>query len=577
MTRALLLSFGLLFALLFGLAAQASALSLSIDAPKNLRTMLEQHLELSRALRDKVELSDPEIDRLSASAPAEARELLQTEGFFNAQVRNSREGDTLHLVVEAGERARISEVTLHFSGEIEGRPLAESLRRGFSLSAGDAFTQSDWASAKVDVLNRAHTQGYAMARWISTVARVEAEKNTVVLSLALDSGPLYHMGELRIEGLSRLPPEVVQRLVNFAPGAPYNEQLLQDFQERLRKTLLFDSVSAQMLVEEGNFAAAPIVVRVHEAARMQATTGLGYHANTGQSVSLEVVNRQPFGLPLRARSKFVYGRDQRLGELELSSHPQPDNSRNIASVQLEQDRSGDEIQTNLSTRVGRIRETEQDERLVYAELLRSQDTTAAGRDTAKAISGNIQWTRRRIDNLILPTDGHQGLLLVGAGRADSSSASAGFFGRAQLKLAAYTPLGANWYGSTRLELDQVFIRSKVGIPEKLLWRAGGDDSVRGYGYQDLGPQVNGATVGGRVAATASLEAAHPLSADWPLVWGAAFVDAGNAADRWQEFKPVWGYGVGVRLRSPIGPLKLDIARGVEARQWRLHFSVGVSF
>ncbi len=563
--------------LLFALMAQASALSLSIDAPKNLRALLDQHLELARALRDKVELSDSEIDRLSASAPAEAKDLLQTEGYFNAQVQNQREGEILHLIVQTGERARISEVTLNFSGEIEGRPLADSLRREGALLAGQPFTQSDWSSAKIDALNRTHAQGYALARWISTVARVETEKNAVALSLAMDSGPLYHLGELRIEGLQRLPPEVVQRLANFSPGTPYNEQLLQDFQERLRKTLLFDTVSVQLLPEEGNAAAAPVLVRVREAARLQATTGLGYHANTGQSVSLELINRQPFGLPLRARSKFVYGRDQRLGELELSSHPQPDNSRNIASVQLEQDRSGDEVQTNFSTRLGRIRETERDERLVYGELLRSQDTTAAGRDTAQALSANIQWTRRRIDNLILPTEGHQGLLLLGLGRADSSNASAGIFARAQFKLGAYKALGGSWFGSSRLELDQVFARANVGIPEKLLWRAGGDDSVRGYGYQDLGPQVNGATVGGRVAATASLEVAHPLSASWPLVWGAAFVDAGNAADRWQEFKPVWGYGVGLRLRSPVGPLKLDIARGVEAKQWRLHFSVGVSF
>jgi len=563
--------------LLLAFAAQAGALTLSIDAPKSLRELLDQHLELARALRDKVELSDSEFDRLSANAPAESRDLLQTEGYFNAQVRNQREGDTLHLIVEPGERARVSDVTLHFSGEIDGKPLADSLRREWELSIGKAFTQSDWASNKVDSLNRAHTQGYAQARWISTVAKVETEKNAVSLSLAMDSGPLYHLGELRIEGLSYLSPLVVQRLANFTPGTPYNEQLLQDFQDRLRKTLLFDSVSVQLLAEEGNAGAAPVIVRVHEAARMQATTGVGYHANTGQSASLELLNRQPFGLPLRARSKFVYGRDQRLGELEISSHPQPDYSRNIASVQLEQDRSGDEVQTNLSTRLGRIRETETDERLVYAELLRSQDTTAAGRDTGKALSGNIQWTRRRLDSMILPTEGHQALLLLGAGRADSSNARTGFFGRAQLKLAAYQPLGGSWFGSTRLELDQVFARADVGMPQKLLWRAGGDDSVRGYGYQDLGPQVNGATVGGRVAATGSLEAAHPLSADWPTVWGAAFVDAGNAADRWQEFRPVWGYGVGLRLRSPVGPLKLDIARGVEAKQWRLHFSVGMSF
>jgi translocation and assembly module TamA len=567
----------ILAALLLALAGHAQALRLSVDAPRDLRDLLEQHLELARALREKVELSDPEIDRLTAAAPAEARELLQTAGYFDAQIKPEREGDTVRLVVDPGPRTLIGEVSLQFEGAIDGTALAETLRRTWSLPSGKPFTQDDWASAKLDALTQARTQGYAQARWTSTVARVEAERHAAVLSLLMDSGPLYHLGELRIEGLQYLSPEVVRRLANFQPGDPYNEQRLQELQDRLRKTQLFDSVSVQMLPDEGSAASAPVLVRVREASRQQSTVAAGYHANTGQSVSLEYLNREPLGLPVRARTKLLYAREQRLAELELSSHPQPDATRNLASIQLEQDRSGEEVQNNISMRVGRIRETERDERLVYMEWLRARDLTAAGRDTSDALSANIQWTRRRLDSLILPTEGHQALLLLGAGRADSSSASAGLFGRMQLKLAAYAPLGGHWFGNTRLELDEVFARSEVGIPQKLLFRAGGDDSVRGYGYQDLGPTVNGAAVGGRVAATASLEAAHPLSADWPTLWGAGFIDAGNAADRWQSYRPVWGYGVGLRWRSPVGPLRVDVARGAETGRWRLSFNVGVTF
>jgi len=562
---------------LLALCIKANALQLEVSAPGNLRALLQTNLELARALRDKLELSDQEINRLVADAPVQARDLLQTEGYFDPIIKPERAGETLRLKVDPGPRASVSEVTIYFSGEIDGKPLAAQLRSAWNLSVGQAFTQSDWSAAKVSALALARQQGYPTAHWASTVARVETGTHQVVLSLVMDSGPLYHLGELRIEGLKYLSPVIVQRLAVIEPGQPYTEQALTDFENRLRKTLLFDSVSVQLQADDSNAAAAPVLVSLREASRQQATTGVGYHANTGQSVSLEYLNRQPLGLPLRARTKLLYGRDQRLAELELSSHPQADLTRILGSVQYEQDRSGDEVQTNFTTRVGRIRETERDERLIYLELLRARDDTAAGRSTAQALSANIQWTRRRLDSLILPTDGHQALLLLGAGRADSSDASAGPFGRMQLKLAAYKPLGGHWFGNARMELDQVLARSKVGIPEKLLFRAGGDDSVRGYGYQDLGPTVNGATVGGRVALTGSVEAAHPLRADWPSLWGAVFVDAGNAADRWQDYKPVWGYGVGLRWRSPVGPLRIDVARGVEAQKWRLHFSVGVTF
>ena len=563
--------------LLLALSATAGALQLEVNAPGSLRALLQKNLELARALREHVDLSDSEIGRLSADAPVQARELLQTEGYFDPVIKAERNGDTVRLNVEPGPRANVSEVTIYFSGDIEKKALAEELRSDWALPVGDAFTQSDWSAAKFSALAVARAQGYPQARWDSTVARVETGTHQVVLSLVLNSGPLYHYGELRIEGLHYLSPLIVQRLAVIKPGEAYTEQDLHDFENRLRKTLLFDGVSVQLQVEEDNAAAAPVLVSLREASRQQATTGVGYHANTGQSVSLEYLNRQPFGLPVRARTKLLYGRDQRLAEVELSSHPQLDLTRNLGSVQYEQDRSGDEIQTNFTTRIGRIRETEKDERLVYLELLRARDDTAAGRSTAKALSANIQWTRRRLDSLILPTDGHQALLLLGAGQSDSSDASAGPFGRMQLKLAAYKPLGGHWFGNARVEVDQVLARAKVGIPEKLLWRAGGDDSVRGYGYQDLGPQVNGETVGGRMALTGSIEAAHPLRADWPSLWGAVFVDAGNAADRWQDYKPVYGVGAGLRWRSPVGPLKLDIARGLETHRWRLHFSVGMTF
>jgi len=563
--------------LLCGWSAQA--VEFRIEVPKALRPLLEEHLDLSRALHDKLDLSEQEIQRLAATAPDEAKALLQTEGYFSPHFTQKREGDVLTLNVDPGPRSHVGGVGLSFTGEMQtDQALTEQLRHGWGLPVGAPFTQSTWSGAKIELLARARDQGYARADWDETSAKVDTELQDVQLSLKMNSGPLYHLGELRIEGLAYQDAKTVQRVAGFKSGTPYKAQTLLDFQERLQRTQLFDGASVELQADEDNAAATPVLVRVREAPRQQATVGVGYHANSGQTLSLEYLNRRPMDQPVRLRSKLVYSRAQRLGEVELSSHPQPDLSRNLVSAQIEEDRSGDEILTNTTLRLGRIQESGpggHDERFSYVETLRALQTTALGRSTSQAVSYNVQWTRRRLDSLTLPTDGNQGLLLVGAGRADSSSQQTGYFGRAQLKLQRYDRLPSSWYGTARIELDQVFASDQVGVPQKLLFRAGGDDSVRGYGYQELGPQVHGLTVGGRVAATASLEAAHPLSADWPLVWGAAFVDAGNAADRWGGFRPKVGAGLGLRIRSPIGPLKLDVARGFQSHQWRLHFTVGV--
>jgi translocation and assembly module TamA len=153
----------------------------------------------------------------------------------------------------------------------------------------------------------------------------------------------------------------------------------------------------------------------------------------------------------------------------------------------------------------------------------------------------------------------------------------GPFARLYGRVQGYLPLGNSFYGSARLELGQVFVRETLSVPDTLLFRAGGDDSVRGYAYRSLGPEVNGAIVSGSTLLTASLQLTRPIFADQPAFLWALFVDAGNASDGWNKMRPVLGYGVGLHWRSPVGPLRVDLAYGEEVRKFRLHFSVGVVF
>jgi translocation and assembly module TamA len=548
-----------------------------------LRNLLQQHLDIARYRASEAALSRVELARLAAAAPAQAETLLETEGYFSAKAEVTRDGadaTRLRLLVKPGPQTRVSKVAIEFTDGIAAddvQALRDALSRAWPLKAGDAFTQSQWAAGKNDLLLRARAGGYPLARWGETAARVDPDTQTAELRLVMASGNRARFGALRIEGLQRQSRRTVERLTGFDQGDPYTEQQLADFQERLAKTLLFDAVRVQLQSEvmEAD-GTSPVLVTLTEAALQQATVALGYHANTGQSISVEHLHRQPFGLGLRARSKVQLSRDLRGIELELSSHPQTDLKRNLSSVQFEQDRSGDTIATNLALRLGRIYESTRDDRLSYVELLRARETAGSEVNTNLAVSINQQWVRRRLDSTLLPTDGHQGLLLVGLGQVrGGGSDDSGPFGRMQVKLGAYKPFGG-WFGSARAELAQVLAREQVGVPEKLLFQAGGDESVRGYSYHGLGPVKNGLTVGGRVMATGSLELARPFVASFPALWGAVFVDAGNAASRWQDFRAVVGYGAGIRWRSPVGPLRVDLARAQETGKWRLHFSVGIS-
>ena len=589
-------------------AAEIAVFKLDVQAPDALRPLLITHLDLARfqSAPAAADITANELERLMRAAPAQARELLETEGYFNAEVSVARVPDRpgaalpqLRMQVDPGPRSRVAALTFSRADDA-GNGVADvgnepndpdaaaalaSARQWWSLPAGAAFSQSAWSDAKTGAVTRLRAEGFAAARWSAqTRARVDASSQRVDLQLVLDSGPRYRVGALQIEGLARYDAAAVRRLADFNPGAPYTEKLLLDFQDRLQKVGLFEGASVEIDADPATAQAAPVRVRVKELNLQQATAGIGYSANTGQRLSLEHFHRRVFGLDWIARNKIEYGPLQQSWEGELLSHPRDGLYRNLMAGSALRLNAADQQLLSWKLRVGRTQDTPRIERLYFAELTHAQLTNATLTNVGDAASLNYQWVLRDLDNVLLPTRGVSVSAQVAAGHARGTQTVAGAaaqeasgpFGRAYSRLTWYRPFGA-WFGSVRLEAGEVFTRDLIGVPDTLLFRAGGDDSVRGYGYRTLGPVVAGAVISARTLLTGSVEVAHPISRAYPAFQWAAFVDAGQAADRWTDLHPVFGYGAGVRWRSPVGPLKLDLAYGAALQKFRLHFSIGIAF
>ena len=145
-------------------------------------------------------------------------------------------------------------------------------------------------------------------------------------------------------------------------------------------------------------------------------------------------------------------------------------------------------------------------------------------------------------------------------------------------MTGYRPLGGDWNLQWRVEAGEVFATFDVtGIPDTLLFRAGGQDSVRGYGYRTLGPVVERR----RHQRTHALHVqprtrAPDLEPDFRRCGARVFVDAGNASNSWSEMRPVVGVGPGIRWRSPVGALRVDLAYAIDDRRWRLEVSLGIA-
>ncbi|MDT7835821.1 autotransporter assembly complex protein TamA [Aquabacterium sp. OR-4] len=572
-------------------AAPAASARVLIDAPSALRPLLERHLDIVRLqeLPDDETLGATEWARLIAATPAQVRELLQTEGYFDPRVTVQRlDGTPAHVQVsvQPGTRVRIGSLRLDFEGELSQRldaGDADALALRAALEAlgrpvADApFRNPAWADTKQALVGRLRAAGYAGALLNGSNADIDLATQRAALFVVLDSGPLFRAGEVQVRGLAAHDAQTVRHLAGFSAGAPLTEVRLLEYQERLLQTGLFDAVSVGFDPAASGAAAAPVLVRVTEKPLRQATVGLGYSANTGPRATLEHHHRRLLGRPLTAYNKLEWGRDSQTWSGDLLTHPAQGFYRNLLGVQIERVKSDTDIVLSQRLRLGRTQDTPQFERLLFAELLRSRQSDAAGVSTAEALSANLHLVWRQLDSQTLPTRGYSLSVQSGAGQARAGSGH-GPFGRLYGRFTGYLPLGAQWYGQARLEAGQVIKREQQVVPDALGFRAGGDDSVRGYGYRELAPvDASGNTISGSLLLTSSLELARPVSPALPAVWGAVFVDAGRAVDRWTDYSAAWGYGVGVRWRSPIGPLRADLAYGQELRRLRLHMSVGIAF
>lgn len=578
-------------------ASAPAAVRLEVVAPEPPRKLLEQQLDLARLqlLGPEDAPDDGEWARLLGVAPTQVRELLQTEGWFDPVVKVERldppgAGRTrvARITVETGPRVQVASFQvqvqgplqeLQQAGDADARALTAGLGTDLPLRSGRPFRNADWRDAKQQLLARLRAAGYAGVRIGDSLAHIDPAMRLANLSVTLTSGPLFRAGPLVIEGLKFHDEATVRHLAGFDTGAALTETRLLDYQDRLQKAGLFERASVSYEPDEARADATPVRVVVGELPLQQATVGVGISANTGPRTSLEHTHRRLFGRALTSYNKIEWGRDSQSLTSDFYTHPGEGFYRNLLGVQLSRVRGSSDTVLSQRLRLGRTQDTPRVERLYFAEWLRSRVDNTSGSTQATAISGNYHGVWRRLDSIVLPTDGGSLSLQGGAGWAyNNSDGAAGPFSRLYGRLTGYRPLPGGWFGQARLEAGQVFKPANVQVPDAIGFRAGGDDSVRGYGYRELTPaDAAGNLRSGMVLLTGSVEIARAVSPRLPSVWWAAFFDAGRAADDWPSYRPARGYGLGIRWRSPIGPLRADLAYGQELRRVRLHLSVGIAF
>jgi translocation and assembly module TamA len=379
---------------------------------------------------------------------------------------------------------------------------------------------------------------------------------------------------------------LVPRLVRLRPGDIYDQRKIIEAQQRLAGSGYFDS--AYVLIDpDSDPDAAPVNVQLREAKLQKVVLGIGLTTDTGPRASIEHTHNRVPGLDWRAVTKLQLDSKLPLAQTEWTSLPDADNWRWVTLARVSKI-DDNELVTNAQTlRFGQVQSGERIDRTTYLQYDRATVTASGSATTladsrigdGSALSLNYGWTGRYFDSRPFPTRGYG--LGFDAGGGSTMGANRQPFARAVGRWLGIAPL-ENGRIALRAEGGAVLAANDATIPATLLFRTGGDTTVRGYGLRDIGVALpNGSTGPGHYLAVASAEWQRPiLSAGLPTDWESTlFVDAGNVADSAAALQRnvAVGVGAGARWKSPIGPLQIDLAYGVKTQQVRLHVSVGFVF
>ena len=572
---------------------EVTAFDIAVRAPAEVRELLEKHLELQR-YRAVTDLDEAELARLIVLAERNVRNLVGTLGYFSPDIRITREGGVnerpvIVVAVDPGQATNIGPVALTFAGDIAASPDTDAMaqrteiERDWRLPTGLRFTQDGWSSAKTQALRQLVARRYPAGKLAGSLADVDAPSRTASLTVNLDSGPLYRLGPMQVTGVERYDPVLVPRLARLNQGDVYDLNQLVQAQQRLASSGYFDSAYV-FINPENDPLAVPVQVQVREARLQKVVLGVGVTTDSGPRASVEHTHHRVPGIGWRAVTKLQLEKKSPFAQTEWTSIPDDANWRWGVLGRVERINDNELITQAQRLRFGRSQVGDRIDRNIYLQYDRANvqgaglmGNSAAETGDGSALTANYVWTGRYFDSLPFPSKGYALGFELGVGTTLGQDRQ------------PFTRTVGRWLGIKTLERGRIAMRAEAGavlakdtanIPATQLFRTGGDNTVRGYGYRDIGiPLANGVVGPGRYLAVGSVEWQRPITLKGrPSEFEhTVFIDVGAVADKPQNLRPSFGIGTGVRWKSPIGPLQIDLAYGLKVKQVRLHISVGFVF
>lgn len=524
------------------------------------------------------ELTQEQIQRLYDESPVEIKKALEPYGYFKATLTNKLEklkNDSYRatFTVNLGPRIVLHQVDIQILGEASRDPEFIQFKKNLALKPGLPLNTNDYTQAKKQLLDLAATRGYFDATLTNNQLTINMQEYYADIVLSLDSGKRYQFGDVTFNTTDKkvkpLSNKFLARFIPFQRGDAFDMQKALLLQNNLSSSLYFESVTVDPQPQQAEGRAVPLNVDLTPAKGKKYSVGFGVGSDTGVRGLAGVTLRQVTdrGHYFSGQTRFAYKAEELRGYIQGSYNipgPNPLKDLYTFSASLSQDDTekiglGQSIDLNASY-LTEIRHWQQTTG-ISAHLERS-DPTLERTFTSMLFIPNIQWYRTESDDPLKPTSGYRVKFKV-QGASEKLLSTVDFL-QAELNMKYLKEM--NYYQRLVLrgDLGGVAIKNIDDLPVSMRFAAGGSQSVRGYGYHNIGP--------GRALVVGSVELQQRIYKEFFLT---AFFDIGDASSSYVKNynKAV---GIGATWRSPIGAITVSLAEALDkpGKPMMFEFSMG---
>jgi translocation and assembly module TamA len=542
----------------------------SVGAAEELLEAFKQQSALQSDRKDPANAA--QIQRRSRADADLLAELLRSRGYYDALVepRTEAAGDAVQVVlaVEPGQQYRFASVEL--PGLDAAGSDASGLRAVFGVDAGDAVIAEDVIAGELALRTALGEQGFAEAEIGEQVVEVNHQTHLATLTLPVTPGPVARFGEFRVSGNPPFSARHVETIARFEPGDPFRRSKIDDLRRALIATGLVSTVQIRPVPREGG-RIVDLAVTLEPAPSHTIAGELGY--GTGQGARLEAswTDRNFFNPEGALTLRGVAGTSEQLAGVQFrrSNFLERDQTLNLQASAAHQKFDAYEARTVLLA--GNI---ERQSNFIWqktwtwtagAELLATDErgvfAPSGLKDTRTFLIAALPVSLGYdgSDSLLDPT---RGFRLSGRVSPEFSARNGGLtYARTQFDASAYHPVSDRVVLAGRVRLGTIVGAGAFDIAPSRRFYAGGGGSVRGYGYQQLGPKdVEGDPIGGKGLAEFAVEARIRLRQFGGNFGVVPFFDGGSlTGDTLPDFgKWRFGAGLGVRYYSSFGPIRIDV-------------------